>query len=282
MVIGRRNRGRVDPLVLIHNRSAEVDTPLAVSPTIAKALEGDLHFCRPAFGPHLSRHLPHRVPESVPVTPFVGASPLVPRSQRVEHEHIAVAVIVEGVEHDGEGVVLGIHAGLVVAELVGDDSLRLAVKGHHAEIELLGGIDDADFRSFRGRHPRVRNLLDELVEERSVLPERLVQNTVQYRGDRHCNGTHDNFVDGVPLARTRGQALSRDGDRGRNDENEERRSLSQTAASRVHRTPNVASTALARSACPGEAASAGSWRTAPSLRNARAFSPLRSRSRTGI
>ena len=132
-------------------------------------------------------------PEAVPVD--VGVAAVVHhlrvpfRAHRVDREHVAVALVVEGVEHDLEHV--GSRGVEVLLQIADDDVGGRAVVGEDAEIQRLLVVGDAHFGLLRRRLPFVRLALQEAAGDRRVAPDRLVERAVDRDRRRRSSPPRD-------------------------------------------------------------------------------------------
>ncbi len=125
-----------DAFVGASEATFEIDTPLGGTGVEGDSCEGDGEFDGPAvfvsgsFGD----------PESVPVA--VGASVVFDEaiascSCGSDLEEVAVASILEGVDHDGEAIV---GDGFIAEHLFGDDGGRRGVEALDGDVEFFAGV----------------------------------------------------------------------------------------------------------------------------------------------
>jgi len=159
----------------------EIDTPnLGGGIVEAKCFEGDGDLGDPAKLGDPALGVPHAVPIHVELAAFVDELRVELRARGVRLEHVAVALVVEGVEHDPEGIT---RARIEVAGQVVDDELvRFGVIGDGAEIEILVVIENAHFRRGAGRLAFARIVLEEVGGERRITPVGLVEPSVDDDG----------------------------------------------------------------------------------------------------
>ena len=105
--------------------------------------------------------------------PFVGDLAVVLDAGRVGAEHESVLPIAIGVEDHLEAV--GVVHRRVAARVGDDDARRIRVVEHRADVERVGGEDDADFRPFRRGLPFVRLFLPEGRDRRRLRPRRIAE-----------------------------------------------------------------------------------------------------------
>ena len=110
-----------------------------------------------------------------------------PRAERRDDEHIAAALVVEGVEDDLDIVLLE-QAVRVAAHLGRDDGRRRRVVRVDADVEVPRVVGDADLGPFGGGLAFRGLLLNELPCRRRGGPGRVVQHAVQAGRRRHADG----------------------------------------------------------------------------------------------
>ena len=134
--------------------------------------------------------LPHPPPIHIELTTLVRDERIELRTVRVRGENHAIAVIVERIEEDRDGVVtreLRTSAETRTHELVplknpGDHIIGRAISGQYADIERGVVEEDSDLGDLRRGLPFERLLLPESGGHRCVTPGRLVQQAVDTEG----------------------------------------------------------------------------------------------------
>ena len=138
---------------------------------------GDVH-----FGP------PPLVPLQIDVLPFVGDQRVVLRPERIDREVERVAVIVEGIEHHLEAVI--VEQRIVAPHLAGDDAVTFRVEAGDADIQVRRVQQDAHFGSLRHWLANARLLLDEIADHLRLLPFRLAERSVHAYRRGHGERAH--------------------------------------------------------------------------------------------
>ena len=143
-----------------------------------QGLERNLDLRVPAVGANARADIPDAVPVGVVVTPFVRHLRIPLCAHRIDGELVAVALVVEGVDHHLEAVG---RAGVeVLAQLVDDDLAGLGVLGEHADVERAVVIEQPDFGVVGRRRAFARIVLDESIGQRSTGPGWLVELAVEH------------------------------------------------------------------------------------------------------
>ena len=185
-----RQPRQVDPLVLAPDGAPELDAPdIRRLRTVAQGLERDLHLQRPAAVEAAGPHVPDRVPVAVRIALvrelLVGAG-----TERIRIEVEAVAAVVEGVEEDGESVVLAELVG-VAAHLVGDPlALGRGVPDPRGDVDVRLVEQDPRLGPLGRGRADVGHLLDEAGDGRHRRVDRLVEDAVEPDGFVETNRPH--------------------------------------------------------------------------------------------
>ena len=142
-------RRPVAVLVLPAQPALEVDAPglHLVRPELQR-LERNLDLGVPPVFTDARADVPDAVPVGVGVAAFVRHLRVPLRAHRVDRELIAVALIVEGVDHDLEAV--GVAGVEVLPQLVDDDLGRRRILREHADVEGVVVVEQPDL-GFKGR-----------------------------------------------------------------------------------------------------------------------------------
>ena len=159
-----------------------VEAPRRGFPREADRFERDRDLGGPALRARRARRQPVGVPGDVPRTPVVRPALVLLGSQRVDHEHVGVVVVVERVEDERHGVVL---PDLAVA--LGDrpgDGVRIRVAALDPEIDHSLVVEDPNDRALGGRRAGDRLELGEGLDGGGAAPVRLVQHAVDLDGSR--------------------------------------------------------------------------------------------------
>ena len=145
-VIDGRNAREVRDLVLPAIDAAGVEPPQLRPPgLVAKRLERDRGFDRPAAVEPADREIPDRVPVHVHLA-FVGHLRVDPAADGVQLEHDGVAPVVEAVEPEREAVVLH-DAGVVAPHLVDDHPIGVALPAARGHVDVARGRTESRLRS---------------------------------------------------------------------------------------------------------------------------------------
>ena len=177
-------------LVLAADVPHEVDAPdLLLGPGKAERHHRDGDFGHPAVVGATRDDVPHAVPvdvDVVAVAPAPAAFALLGhlllqlRAERAGDEHVARAAVVEGVENDLEVVLVEQPQG-IAPHLGGDDAVRFRVVGLHADVEGLGVVEQPHHGLLGSRFALGGLLLDEIVDDRGLQPDLLVEAPVDLR-----------------------------------------------------------------------------------------------------
>ena len=197
----------VGQLVLPSVEPRHVESPDLVAPgAVAKRLERDGHLQRPAAVESAYLDLPDGIEVGV-VGSLVRHLPFGPAAERCHQERGTIPAIVEGVERDGQVLVLGQDVA-VVAHLVGHHALGMILPATSGDVEVGLIKENPHFGLLARRRPCVRLHLDEIRDGSNSPVDRFIEDAVD--PEWH---THRNSADGG----TSGRISSDDGgrDRGR-------------------------------------------------------------------
>ncbi len=143
-----------------------------------KRRERDRDLGRPTRAVAAGGHRPHAVPLGVDLLPLVGDQRVGARAVGVELERVAVAAIGEGVENEGDRVVVLPHRR-VALHLLGDDRVGLRVERADAEVERGRGVEHRELGRFAGGKMIVRLARREVAADLGALPDRLFEHAVE-------------------------------------------------------------------------------------------------------
>ncbi len=176
---GLRHRRPVGPLVLVADRSAELDAPhLIGAGRVAQRLERELHLERPPAVEAPGLHVPHRIPVGVRCA-FVDDRVIRESAEGIRVEHEPAAAIVEGVEADAEVIVLP-HLVGVAAQLVGNPLLRRRrVPALRGDVDVVAVEHHPDFGLLGRRLVVARRHLQHAAEARELSVDLVVQEAVE-------------------------------------------------------------------------------------------------------
>jgi len=199
------NAGQIRPFVVPAGDAADVEAPdLVAAGPVAERLERDGGLERPPAFESSDLEIPDRIPVSAVLT-LVGDLPVHPAAECIDDELHGVAPIVEGVEHEGDMVVL-IHVHVVTAHLVDDHPLRTALPAAERDVHTIGIEETATPPSSRSPARLVGFLLNEIRNRRDRVVELLVEPTVQPKRRREAyrpNGGSSRLIPGDDLRRQR-------------------------------------------------------------------------------
>ncbi len=177
--------------LLVHapDHAVDVEAPRRVraAARVAKRAKRYGELGGPAVGRSKRPDLPDPPPVDVELAALVGEERVELGAVRVGGEDDAVAVVVEGIEQDGDGVVPGEHRhaleGRQLHDAVAlqdprDDRVGFAIAGDHPHIQVLGVVDDPHLGGFAGRGALERLTLTEARRHRRAPPYRLVQRAI--------------------------------------------------------------------------------------------------------
>ena len=156
-----RHLRQVRPLVLPAHHPPQVHAPhLIGARLVAQRLERDGDLDRPAAIEIAGADVPHRVPVGVGRA-FVGHLAVGHAADRVGVEDVAVALVVERVEHHAERVVLPQLVG-VAAHFIGDAPLRMRLPVARRNVDVVVVEEDPRLGLLGGGLEFVRLLLHEV------------------------------------------------------------------------------------------------------------------------
>ncbi len=161
---------------------ADVESPDRAVGWEVQALEGDGELRAPA----LVRARRRNVPDGIPVFVRLAVREHEAVDQgavRVRREVEGIALIAERIEQQFY-VVVG-PEGRIAGHLRREDSVRLGVMTHHADVEVVGVAQQGDLRALARRDALRRDALNQAADLRRRLPRRLVQDAVDEDRLRH-------------------------------------------------------------------------------------------------
>ena len=161
---------------------ADVETPDRAVRREVQALEGDGELRAPALVRARRLHRPDGIPVFVRLA--VREHEAVDQGAvRVRREVEGVALIAEGVEQQLD-VVVG-PEGCIAGHLRRENSVRLGVMAHHADVEVVGVAQQGDLRALARRDACSRDALNQVADPGRRFPGWFVQDAVEDDRLRH-------------------------------------------------------------------------------------------------
>ena len=152
--------------------------------------DGDLD--KPAFSGDFRFARPDSVPGRIVVPALVGHFRFALGSVGIGDEIVGGPVVVIGVEHELEIVVV-IDDG-VAPHFPGDDFAGFGIITFDADVEVLFVIEESHLGFFGCRSSLLRLTLGEIALEQGILPGRIVKNPVYFQGNFRSNGRDGAFA----------------------------------------------------------------------------------------
>ena len=165
--------GHPDPVAAgIEADRVEAPGQLFATARKSKLVEGNRHFDDVTFFRDATCRGPDRVPGRCLIAAQIVVEQIHLHAERIDEKLEGPSLIVEGVQHDADEVVV---EGRVPIDHVGSNGLRIIVVGLESDIDMTAAVGDQTLGLHRRRDVLARAGLILQVDSGSFLPRRLVE-----------------------------------------------------------------------------------------------------------
>ena len=166
------------------NVTLKIDAPFLFFQThpVFEGIKGYFKFSKPTFAVHRGLDIPNPVPKSIGRRPVIKNLQISPSTYGIGYQHDPVPTVPVRVHHYNEIIVQGIIK--IATQFPGNKGLGVPIVTPNGHVQLVIIVGHRHFGALGRMHPHLQFPLGKMRDALRLLPNRIIQTTVQTGGLR--------------------------------------------------------------------------------------------------